>query len=85
MIKRTHNCGELRSSEIDSKVNLAGWVHSYRDHGNLVFIDLRDREGLVQLVFNPETQPEIHAQARHARCEWVIAVSGIVCRLPTEN
>jgi len=78
MLKRTHNCGRLRLEEAGKKVVLAGWVHSYRDHGNLVFIDLRDREGLTQLVFNPDTQPKAHELARTARCEWVIAVEGVV-------
>ena len=80
MLKRTHNCGQLRSENIDQKVILSGWVKSYRDHGGLVFIDLRDREGLTQLVFNPETQPEIHKTARDIRSEWVIAVAGKVER-----
>jgi len=78
MLKRTHTCGQLRASDQGNKVVLAGWVNSYRDHGNLVFIDLRDREGLIQLVFNPQTQQEIHKVARSLRCEWVIAVSGTV-------
>ncbi|MFA5239409.1 MAG: aspartate--tRNA ligase [Phycisphaerae bacterium] len=78
MLKRTHNCGQLRLEDAGKKVTLAGWVHSYRDHGGLVFIDLRDKEGLTQLVFNPETQPEAHKQARAARCEWVIAARGMV-------
>ena len=78
MLKRTHNCGQLRIEDAGKKVILAGWVHSYRDHGNLVFIDLRDREGLTQLVFNPDTQPKAHALARTARCEWVIAIEGLV-------
>jgi len=78
MLKRTHNCGQLRLEDAGKKVTLAGWVHSYRDHGNLVFIDLRDKEGLTQLVFNPETQPDPHKLARTARHEWVIAAKGII-------
>ena len=78
MLKRTHTCGQLRLEDAGKKVTLAGWVHSYRDHGNLVFIDLRDREGLTQLVFNPETQPEVHNLARTVRCEWVIAAKGVI-------
>lgn len=78
MLKRTHNCGQLRASDNGTKVNLCGWVHSYRDHGNLVFIDLRDRCGLTQLVFNPQSQPDMHKLSRQLRCEWVIAASGSV-------
>ena len=78
MLKRTHNCGQLRLDDAGREVALAGWVRSYRDHGNLVFIDLRDREGLTQLVLNPETQPDVHRLARTVRCEWVIAARGVV-------
>lgn len=78
MLKRTHNCGQLRLEHVGKKVVLAGWVHSYRDHGGLVFIDLRDKYGLTQLVFNPKTQPEVHKTARELRCEWVIAARGFV-------
>ena len=78
MLKRTHNCGQLRIDDVDKSVTVSGWVNSYRDHGSLVFVDLRDREGLVQLVFDPEMHPEAHKQARDVRCEWVIAASGSV-------
>jgi len=78
MLKRTHNCGQLRLEDAGKKATVAGWVHSYRDHGGLVFIDLRDKEGLTQLVFNPERQPEAHKLARALRCEWVIAAKGMV-------
>ena len=78
MLKRTHTCGQLRLEDAGRKVTLAGWVHSYRDHGNLVFFDLRDRYGLTQLVFNPERHPDSHKLARTVRCEWVIAARGTV-------
>ena len=78
MLKRTHNCGQLRLEDASKKVVLAGWVQSYRDHGNLVFFDLRDREGLTQLVFDPESAPEPHRLSRTIRCEWVLAATGTV-------
>lgn len=78
MFKRTHTLGKLRIENVGQKVTLAGWVHSYRDHGSLVFVDLRDRSGLCQLVFNPDTQPDAHNTARTLRNEWVIAATGTV-------
>ena len=78
MLKRTHNCGELRKEDVGSPVVVTGWVNSYRDHGSLVFVDLRDREGLVQLVFDLETDAAAHELARQVRCEWVLAASGLV-------
>ena len=78
MLKRTHTCGWLRLDDAGKKVTLAGWAHSYRDHGNLVFIDLRDKFGLTQLVFNPVTHPQVHKLAKTIRCEWVIAAKGLI-------
>jgi aspartyl-tRNA synthetase len=76
---RTHTCGQLRHTDVGQTVKLAGWVHSYRDHGNLVFIDLRDREGLTQLVFDPDAcGKEFHDESRKLRSEWVISIEGVV-------
>ncbi|MDP9294945.1 MAG: aspartate--tRNA ligase [Actinomycetota bacterium] len=73
-------CGELRAGDVDSRPRLAGWVHRRRDHGGLIFIDLRDRSGLVQLVFHPETAPEAHALAERLRPEHVLSATGRVVR-----
>src|SRR3954467_10269241 len=76
---RTHTCGQLRKSDVGRDVKLAGWVHSYRDHGGLVFIDLRDRDGLTQLVFDADLCGQgTLDEARKLRSEWVISVSGTV-------
>src|SRR5256714_15080462 len=76
---RTHSCGALRAGDAGKQVVLTGWVHSYRDHGGLVFIDLRDRDGLTQLVFDPDScGPAAHEEARKLRSEWVISVGGEV-------
>jgi aspartyl-tRNA synthetase len=83
MTLKTHTCGQLRSNDADQSVTLAGWVHRRRDHGGLVFIDLRDRWGITQVVFNPDTSPEAHAAARDLRAEYVVKVTGVVrCRPP---
>lgn len=76
--RRTHTCGQLRNTDIKAKVKLSGWVHRRRDHGGLIFIDLRDRFGLTQLVFDPVKSPEAHAEAEKLRSEWVISVHGTV-------
>src|SRR3989449_3077869 len=84
---RTHNCNSLRKGDIGKEATLAGWVHVSRDHGGVIFIDLRDREGLTQVVFRPEENAELAKQAHSLRSEDVIQVSGKVApRVPgTEN
>jgi aspartyl-tRNA synthetase len=77
-LKRTHDCNALRGSDIDREVVLFGWVQNRRDHGSIIFIDLRDREGVTQIVFDPERSPEAHAIASQLRGEWVIGVRGVV-------
>ena len=79
---KTRDCGGLRAADAGSHVTLAGWVHRRRDHGGLIFIDLRDRSGLAQVVFNPETAPEAHRTAEHLRNEWVVSLSGQVSLRP---
>lgn len=76
--RRSHDCGTLRKEDIGKHVTLSGWVHRRRDHGGLIFIDLRDRFGLTQLVFDPVKNPEAHAAAEKLRSEWVISVQGSV-------
>jgi aspartyl-tRNA synthetase len=84
---KSHNCGELRESHAGQKVTLAGWVHRRRDHGGKVFIDLRDREGIVQVVFNPQISQKACEVAGSLRSEYVIQVTGEVTSRPkgTEN
>jgi aspartyl-tRNA synthetase len=83
---RSHYCGHVNENLIDQTVELCGWAHSYRDHGGVIFIDLRDREGIVQIVIDPDT-PEAFAGANRVRNEYVIRVQGRVRRRPdgTEN
>ncbi|MEA2297264.1 MAG: aspartyl-tRNA synthetase [Solirubrobacteraceae bacterium] len=82
---RDHWSGELGPDDEGSEVRVAGWVHRRRDHGNLVFVDLRDRSGLVQLVFHPETAPAAHAAAHELRSEHVVSARGRVVRRSPET
>ena len=77
-MRRTHHNNELNLAQVGETVTLMGWVLRRRDHGGVIFIDLRDRFGLTQVVFNPEVNPEVHAKAHRLRSEWVIAVQGRV-------
>ncbi|MDP6510576.1 MAG: aspartate--tRNA ligase [Dehalococcoidia bacterium] len=84
---RSHSCGELKAQHIGRRVALCGWVHRRRDHGGLAFLDLRDRDGLVQVVVNPQTSPGAHEVVGQVRAEFVLRVEGEVTRRPagTEN
>ncbi len=77
---KSHSCGELRIEHEGQEVTLAGWVHRRRDHGRLIFIDLRDHGGIVQVVVNPQKAPQAHAAASDVRGEYVMQVSGLVAR-----
>jgi len=83
---RSHYCGQVNESLLDKEVQLAGWVHRRRDHGGVLFIDLRDREGLVQVVFDPD-RAAVFAEAERLRSEFVVSVKGKVRKRPagTEN
>ncbi len=84
-LKRTKYCGALRASDADTNVVLMGWVHRRRDLGQLIFIDLRDRAGIAQIVFNKELNPEAHAKAEELRSEFVVAVEGRVIQRQKAN
>ncbi|MFH1811726.1 MAG: aspartate--tRNA ligase [Pseudomonadota bacterium] len=75
---RTHHCNALTSADLGQTIVLYGWVHGLRDHGGRRFVDLRDREGLTQLVFKPELDETLHAEAHRLRSEWVIGIVGVV-------
>ncbi|OPX20986.1 MAG: aspartate--tRNA ligase [Desulfobacca sp. 4484_104] len=81
-LKRTHSCGALRAGDVGQEVVLMGWVLRRRDHGGLIFVDLRDRHGITQVVFNPEVDSETHLKAHILRDEYVLAVRGVVFRRP---
>jgi aspartyl-tRNA synthetase len=84
---RDKGCGEIRESDIGARLTLSGWVFRRRDHGGLVFVDLRDRSGLMQVVFSPDVSAEVHKRAHDLRSEYVISVTGEVRKRPegTEN
>ena len=86
-MQKTHTCGELRAQDAGKQVVLMGWVHRRRTHGGLIFVDLRDRWGLTQLVFNPSVSPDAHRVANECRLEYVLAATGTVQPRPagTEN
>jgi aspartyl-tRNA synthetase len=77
-LRRTHSCGALRASDEGKSVVLMGWVHRRRDHGGVIFVDLRDREGITQVVFHADIDPAVHSRAEEVRPEYVIAVEGKV-------
>ncbi len=77
-LKRSHHCGDLRVKDVGQKVTLMGWVHRRRDLGSIIFIDVRDRWGMTQLVFNPDHQVDTHTKAKLLRSEFVIAITGDV-------
>ena len=77
-LRRTHNCGELRASDAGKRVILMGWVYKRRDHGGVIFIMLRDREGLTQLTFHEDLDAEVHGRAELLGAEWVIAAEGVL-------
>jgi aspartyl-tRNA synthetase len=84
-LRRTHGCGEIDAARVGSEVVLAGWVHTRRDHGGVIFVDLRGRDGLVQVVFKPDVSADCHARAGDLRSEYVILVRGRVERRSPET
>ena len=83
-MKRTHHCRQLREADIDTEVVLMGWVQHRRDHGGVIFVDLRDREGITQVVFNPEYSQEVHKKAQEIRNEYVLGIKGRVIARPDD-
>ena len=77
-MKRTHHCAQLTSANLGSQAALVGWVDSIRDHGGIIFIDLRDRKGITQVKFDPQDNAELGTRAAHLKPESVIAVAGLV-------
>src|SRR3954447_12351307 len=84
-LRRTHTCGALRTSDAGSRALLMGWVHRRRDLGGGVFIHLRDRDGVTQVVFHEDVDPAVHARAEQIRPEYVVAVEGRVEKRTAET
>ena len=84
---RDANCGTLTTNDVGKTVTVAGWIHRRRDHGGIIFFDLRDRSGLLQIVTNPEDSPSSYQEAERSRNEWVVKVTGRLNIRPegTEN
>ena len=83
-MKRTHSCIELNDTNIDQEVVLMGWVQHRRDHGGVIFVDLRDREGITQVVFDPSVSEAVHQKAQEIRSEYVLGVKGKVSGRPDD-
>ena len=79
---KSADCGDLRAGDVDTQQTIAGWVGRRRDHGGIIFVDLRDRSGVVQVVFNPDVSPQAYKIAEQLRPEWVVQVKGVVQRRP---
>ncbi|MBF0627681.1 MAG: aspartate--tRNA ligase [Magnetococcales bacterium] len=84
-MERSHYCNDVRETQVGQRVTLCGWVNRRRDHGGVIFVDLRDRTGLVQVVFSPEEQGTAHVEAHVLRNEYVVQLSGVVARRPAET
>ena len=82
---KSADCGSLREDHINTRPVLAGWVDGRRDHGGIIFVDLRDRSGVVQVVFNPELSADAYKQAEDLRSEWVVQIRGKVQRRPPDT
>src|SRR5215470_3926941 len=83
--KRSSYCGDVRATQVGQKLTVMGWVHARRDHGGVTFIDLRDRSGLLQIVFNPQINPTAHGAAKDVRMEFVLAVRGVLTNRSPET
>src|SRR5580698_2764501 len=81
-MKRSHHCAQLTKADLGAGVSLSGWVDSIRDHGGIIFIDLRDRKGITQVKFDPRASPELRARAAHVKPESVIRIAGKVVPRP---